>query len=95
VNDVAILAQITLGVTVLAAPAALLARLLAGPDPAPTNLFRLGVDPPWPRGIQEEDPPRWRVEILDRRGPASGDHPEPLAQGGRSVDGRLRPEPLG
>jgi hypothetical protein len=94
VNDVAILAQIALGVTVLAAPAALLARLLAGPEPAPMNLFSLSGEPPWPRGVQEEDPPRWRLEILDRRQPRAGDRPEADTPG-RHLERRLHPKPLG
>jgi hypothetical protein len=32
------------------------------------ELLRLPTDPDWPRGIQEEEPVRWRVELLSRPG---------------------------
>jgi hypothetical protein len=31
------------------------------------ELFRLPTNPPWPRGVQEDEPVRWRPELLDRR----------------------------
>jgi hypothetical protein len=30
-------------------------------------------EPGWPKGVQEEEPLRYRVELIDRRRPASGD----------------------
>jgi hypothetical protein len=47
-------------------------RRLAGGEPI--DLGALFTSPaatlPWPRGVQEEEPRPWRVEILDRRGAA-------------------------
>jgi hypothetical protein len=34
------------------------------------ELFRLPSDPPWPRGVQEDEPAPWRLELLDRRSSA-------------------------
>ena len=31
------------------------------------EVLRLPPDPAWPRGTQEEEPIRWRVELLSRR----------------------------
>jgi hypothetical protein len=28
------------------------------------DLFRNGADLPWPHGVQEEEPVRWRTELL-------------------------------
>lgn len=38
------------------------------------SLLRLPADPQWPRGVQEEEPVRWHVELLSRRAkqPATG-----------------------
>jgi hypothetical protein len=45
------------------APAILLNRLAAGADgPTLGVIFKLPVDPPWPRGVQEEEPVRWRLD---------------------------------
>jgi hypothetical protein len=35
------------------------------------DLFRIPVDPPLPRGAQEEEPQRWQLERLSR--PRTGD----------------------
>ncbi len=38
------------------------------PDPERFSaLFRAPFDDRWPRGVQEEEPKRWRIELLDRR----------------------------
>jgi hypothetical protein len=42
-------------------------RWLGGTDGASlAELFRIPIDPPWPRGVQEEEPQRWRLERLSR-----------------------------
>jgi hypothetical protein len=32
------------------------------------EMLQLPMDPGWPRRVQEEEPVRWRVELLSRRG---------------------------
>jgi hypothetical protein len=45
------------------------------------EMLRLPPDPEWPRGTQEEEPVRWRVELLSRRSDPRGIEPaEPAAQ---------------
>lgn len=67
-NDIASLFEIIAAIAVVVAPPILLIRLLAdGKDVSPVNLFAIPVDPPWPRGVQEEDSPRWRVELIEKR----------------------------
>jgi hypothetical protein len=36
-------------------------------------LLQHSWEPGWPRGVQEEEPRRYRVELIDRRRPAPGD----------------------
>ncbi len=50
----------------IAVVALLANRLLAGDDTGPSALFRIELDPPGPRGVQEEEPVRWNVERLRR-----------------------------
>jgi hypothetical protein len=40
------------------------------------------AEPGWPRGVQEEDPPHWRVELAHQRR-------RPTARGERSVTPRV------
>ena len=43
-------------------------RLVAGDQPLDlTALLGQAAPMPWPRGVQEEEPQRWRLELLDRR----------------------------
>ena len=66
--DIASLFEMIAAIAVVVAPPILLIRLLAdGKDLAPVNLFAIPVDPPWPLGVQEEDSPRWRVELIETR----------------------------
>jgi hypothetical protein len=68
VIDVASLLEITAYTTLIVAPAVLLNRLLAGAEgPTLIDTFRIPSDSPWPRGVQEEEPLAWRLELLDRR----------------------------
>jgi hypothetical protein len=71
VNDFPFLIQFGLATTCIVAPVVLLNRLIAGSaGGALSDLFAIPVDPPWPRGVQEEEPVRWRVELLHRRTPS-------------------------
>ena len=72
-------------------PAALVAILrfvLRGDDQEPT-LFRAEQQPPWPRGVQEEEPIRYRVDLVTRsrlpsdaeaRGPVRRQSVRPIQQ---------------
>ena len=65
--DLAVPLQILGFVAFVAAPPIIIHRVLADPDwPGLSELFRIPVDPPWPRGVQEEEPIRWRVDHLSR-----------------------------
>ena len=50
----------------IAAVALLANRVLADDDPGVSALFRIELDPPGPRGVDEEEPVRWNVEGLRR-----------------------------
>ena len=63
------LARLAGAVALLTLPPIALARWLSGGDGSGlADLFAIPVDPPWPRGVQEEEPVQWRVELL---GPAT------------------------
>jgi hypothetical protein len=67
-NDVASLAQVSFA-AVLMAGIALAVRWLGDAEGGSlADLFRIPLDPPWPRGVQEEAPRPWQVERLSRRG---------------------------
>jgi len=51
--------EFVLTVAALTVPVVVGIRLLAGGETA---------DAPWPRGVQEDEPKRWTVHVLDRRG---------------------------
>jgi len=68
VIDFASLFEIAAYTALVVAPAVLLNRLLAGGEgPTLADVFAIPVDPARPRGVQEEEPLRWRLELLDRR----------------------------
>jgi hypothetical protein len=68
VIDVASLLEIAAYTTLVVAPAILLNRLVDGGDgPTLPDILRIPSDSPWPRGVQEEEPLPWRLELLDRR----------------------------
>jgi hypothetical protein len=70
VNDFTFLVQFGTAAALIVAPAVLINRLLAGSEGgAFTDLLAIPLDPPWPRGVQEEEPMRWRVELLHRSAP--------------------------
>ena len=62
------LLEVAGSIALLAAPAILLDRWLAGAE-GPTLAYALAIpiDPAWPRGVQETEPVRWRVEALTPR----------------------------
>ena len=67
-------------------------RLVAGDQPLDlTALLGQASTMPWPRGVQEEEPPRWRLELLDRRPPAS----DPREERGRAPDPAPQPAQAG
>ena len=71
--DLALIIEILASTTLVVAPAVLLNRLIAGADgPALADIFKIPLDPPLPRGVQEEEPVRWRLDRLERR-PVSAD----------------------
>jgi hypothetical protein len=85
VNDLATLIEIVAYTALVVAPAVVLIRLLAGTDgPSLPVILGMPLDPPWPRGVQEEEPLPWRLEHLSRRSgtqPLGGDcHPLGLAR---------------
>lgn len=71
------LLEIAVCVAVLAAPIVAFNRWLAGADgPGLADILAQPLDPAWPRGVQEEEPVRWRVEALrPRRARAEPGHP--------------------
>jgi hypothetical protein len=65
VIDLALIIDILASTLLVAAPAIVLNRLMADADgPGIGELFRIPVDPPLPRGVQEEEPVRWRLDRL-------------------------------
>ena len=63
-------------------------RLVAGDQPLDlTALLGQAAPMPGPRGVQEEEPQRWRLELLDRR-PAA---PDPREERGRAQDPAPQP----
>jgi hypothetical protein len=68
VIEFASLLEIAACAALVVAPAVLLNRLLAGAEgPALADVFAIPVDPPLPRGVQEEEPVRWRLDRLECR----------------------------
>jgi hypothetical protein len=62
------LVQIGAPLVMVVAVPVLLARWLAGSEgPTIADAFSIEVDPPWPRGVQEEEPVRWRPEAIQKR----------------------------
>lgn len=95
-NEVASLFQTVLPAALVTVAPVVLLRWLAGSGPewglADLVAFRSAM--PWPRGVQEEEPIRWKVELLDRSAKAS-DVPDcdPVCRPARPPrnDRRLRP----
>jgi hypothetical protein len=71
VTDLIFIAQVAGAFALIVAPAVLINRLLDPTDGGTlANLFAIPLDQPWPRGVQEDEPIRWRVELLHRSVPA-------------------------
>ena len=65
-NPVTVLEMIA-SLVMLVAPPVLLVRALSNSiddGPSLSSLFAIPLDPSWPRGVQEEEPARWRLERL-------------------------------
>lgn len=77
------LIQFGAATTLVVAPAILINRLLARSEGGNlADLFAIPLDPPWPRGMQEEEPTRWRIDAL-----------RPAARAGTSPADAARPRP--
>jgi hypothetical protein len=57
-DDLRFLFEFVVTVAALTVPVVVGVRMLAGGESA---------DMPWPRGVQEQEPKRWNVNLLDRR----------------------------
>lgn len=73
-NDLASLAQAVATIVLVVAPIIALARLIGADDVGVTlsDVFAVSVNPPWPHRLQEEEPVRWRVELLRPRHRTAG-----------------------
>jgi hypothetical protein len=88
VHDVATLIQIAITPVIVTAPIILGVIVLAhggrddigGPLANPAAM-------PWPRGVQEEDGPRWNVELARPRGSRPALDVQPRPRGTRPVSG--------
>jgi hypothetical protein len=96
VNEVASLFQAVLTAALVVVAPVVLVRWLGGPgrEWGLADLVRFRSETPWPRGVQEEEPIRWKVELAGRSAkaveapgcePACPPAPQP------SRDRRLRP----
>jgi hypothetical protein len=83
VNEVASLFQSVLAAALVVVAPVVLVTWLGGPGRGwgLADLLRFQSETPWPRGVQEEEPIRWNVELLGRSAYATGlrqsvpDHP--------------------
>jgi hypothetical protein len=65
VIDFATIIQVAGSFGIVVVPAIMLNRWLAGDEGASlADVLAIPIDPPWPRGVQEEEPVRWRLEAL-------------------------------
>ena len=71
--DFATVIQVVGSFAIVVVPAIALNRWLAGAEGSSlADILAIPIDPPWPRGVQEEEPERWRLEALrPSRGRAS------------------------
>ncbi len=70
-TDFTILFEMAGYIAVVVVPVILLNRWLADAEgPSLAGMFAIPLDPPWPRGVQEEEPVQWRVERLKPRAAA-------------------------
>jgi hypothetical protein len=67
-NDFAAVLEIAAYAAVVLIPAILVNRFLGGSDgPGLEAVFRIPLDQPWPRGVQEEELTPWRLDALTPR----------------------------
>jgi hypothetical protein len=72
VPDITPILEIAAGIGMLAVPPIVVTRLIAGrADGSLAVLLAMHADLPWPRGVQEEEPPAWRFEHLAARSPST------------------------
>ena len=84
-HEVLSLLEIGFYISLVVAPALVLNRLLEDAEGASlADLFAIALDPPLPRGIQEEEPERWQVERIRPRHPADAS----ARRAGRRSSGR-------
>lgn len=75
--DIASLLDIAIFAVLVAAPLVLV-RVLARGEPVDlSRLFAIPAELPWPRGVQEEEPRPWRMDLLERRPVADVPTPTP------------------
>jgi cell division septation protein DedD len=68
VTDFASLFLVAGSIAVVVLPVIVLDRWLAGAEGSSlADILAIPIDPPWPRGVQEEEPVRWHVEALRPR----------------------------
>jgi hypothetical protein len=73
---------------IVVVPAIAFTRWLGGGEgPSLADVLAIPSDPPWPRGVQEEEPVRWHVEALR---PARG-----RAQAPERADRKATPAGIG
>ena len=65
-SPVSVFEMIASLVVLVAAPVLLVRALSNSIDDGPSlsRLFAVPLDPPWPRGVQEEEPAPWQMERL-------------------------------
>jgi hypothetical protein len=79
-------AVVTIGF--VAIPAIAMAWALSGRDGSTlADLFRIRLDESWPRGVQEDEPVRWKLDAFEPgrySASAPGARPAPHASSGRT-----------
>lgn len=90
-TDLTVPLEIAGTIVLIVAPIIVLSWLLAGSDgPSLADIFAIPAGPPLPRGVQEEEPVRYRVERLSRPGSRAGvTLGERRAEAGRPTPVRL------
>jgi hypothetical protein len=71
VIDIASLLDIAALAALVAAPLVLVRFLARGEPVDLSRLFAIPSELPWPRGVQEEEPRPWRLDLLEPR-PVAG-----------------------
>ena len=63
--DFASILAVAGSLAIVVVPTIVLIRWLGGEEgPSLADVLAVPLDPPWPRGVQEEEPMRWHVEAL-------------------------------